>query len=165
MTGPATLSLGRVVFLDDGTWHADPGGAPAVLVPVHDRHGDWVDILAYHLDDPCEWRLRFRDACPVLGAHDLAAGADRGEPVVLVSTPQRWLLGYRSGPSVPSPVCILDWGVELGPLFEGVSTVACDSPELHDRLQQALRAWEPEITAPRENRASTSGFRTVRDAA
>ena len=151
MTGPATLSLGRVVFLDDGTWHADPGGAPAVLVPVHDRHGDWVDILAYHLDDPCEWRLRFGDECPILGATALAQAA--------------WDQEYRSGPSVPSPVCILDWGVELGPLFEGVSTVACDSPELHDRLQQALRAWEPEITAPRENRASTSGFRTVRDAA
>ncbi len=165
MTGPATLSLGRVAFLDDGTWRADPSGAPAVLIPVHDRFGGWVEILAYHLDAPCEWRLRFGDECPILGAADLAQAAWYQEPVSLYSTPERWLIGRRLAPSVPSPVCILDWGVELGPLFEGVSTVACDSPELRDRFRKAIRSWEPKTTAPRQALSPARSFREARDAA
>ncbi len=165
MSGTAPLSLGRVAFLDDGTWRADPSGAPAVLIPVHDRDGVAVDIIAYHLNDPSEWRLRFGDECPILGAADLAQAAWYQEPVSFYSTPERWLIGRRRAPSVPSPVCILDWGVELEPLFEGVSRVECDSPELRDRFRKAIRSWEPKITAPRQNFATSRGFREARDAA
>ncbi len=41
------LSLGRVTFLDDSTFTADPLGKEAVLIPVHDRYGRWVDTCAY----------------------------------------------------------------------------------------------------------------------
>ncbi len=152
------LSLGRVSFLDDGTFTADSSGMEAILVPVHDRFGDWVDILAYHLDDPSEWWLRYGDSCPILGAQALAVAAYHHDPVRLCSTPERWLLSRRR--STPPPVCILDWGVELGPLFDGVEHVECDSPELRDRLQQALRAWEPKITA-----SPAKNFRAVCHAA
>ncbi len=163
MTGPATLWLGRVAFLDDGTWRADPSGAPAVMKPVLDRFNDWVDILAYHVDDPCEWRLRFGDSCPLLGADALAMAAYHHDPVTLCSTPERWLIGQRRAPSAPSPVCILDWGVGLGPLFDGVSHVECDSPALRDRLRKALRSWEPKMSTRRSHPARS--FRAVCDAA
>ncbi len=160
MTGPATLSLGRVRFLDDGTWRVDPTGAPAVLIPVHDR-GDFVaDVIAYHLDDPSEWWLRYGDSCPLLGARALARAAYHQDPVKLCSTPERWLIGQRRAPSAPSPVCILDWGVGLGPLFDGVSHVECDSPALCDRFRKALRSWEPTINVSPARR-----LREVRDAA
>ncbi len=174
MTRPATLSPGRVVFLDDGTWRADPSGFPAVLIPVHDRFGGWVEILAYHLDAPCEWRLRFGDECPILGAADLAQTAWYQEPVSLYSTPERWLrarcrahggdrLDHQGGDHHQA-ICILHWGVEMGPLFEGVSRVECDSPELGDRFRKAIRSWEPKITAPRQNLLPVGDFRTARDA-
>ena len=177
MTRPATLSLGRVAFLDDGRWCADPSGFPAVLMAVHNRYGELVDLVAWSPDKPSAWRLRFGDECPILGAADLAQTAWYQEPVSLYSTPERWLRArgsrlYHEGDHLDhqggdhhQAICILHWGVELGPLFEGVSRVECDSPELGDRFRKAIRSWEPKITAPRENRASTSGFRTVRDAA
>ena len=175
MSGPATLSLGRVAFLADGTWRVDPSGAEAVLVPVRDRLGDWVDILAYHLDAPCEWRLRFGDECPILGAADLAQAAWNQEPVSLHSTPERWLrarcrahggdrVDHQGGGHLQA-ICILHWGVELGPLFEGVSRIECDSPELRDRFRKAIRSWEPKITAPRQTLSPAISFREARDAA
>ena len=163
MSGTATVSLGRVRFLADGTWRADPAGTPAVLIPVHDRDGVAVDIIAYHLDDPSEWWLRYGDSCPILGAQALAVAAYHHDPVRLCSTPERWLLSRRR--PTPPPVCVLDWGVELGPLFEGVSTVVPDNHELHDRFQRALRSWEPEITAPRQAFSPAKNFREARDAA
>ena len=174
MSGTATLSLGRVVFLDDGTWRADPSGAPAMLIPVHDRFGGWVDILAYHLDAPCEWRLRFGDECPILGAADLAQAAWYQEPVSLYSTPERWLRArchtrggdrlhhqggdhrhhhhHHQGGDAHHAICILHWGVAVGPLFEGVSRVECDCPELRTRFRKSLRAWEPKTTSPSTTR-------------
>ncbi len=163
MSGPATVSLGRVRFLADGTWRADPAGTPAVLIPVLDRDDVVADGIAYHLDDPSEWWLRYGDSCPILGAQALAVAAYHHDPVRLCSTPERWLLSRRR--PTPPPVCILDWGVELGPLFEGVSTVVPDSQELHDRFQRALRSWEPEITAPRQAFSPATNFREARDAA
>ena len=165
MTRPATLSLGRVAFLDDGRWCADPSGFPAVLMAVHNRYGELVDLVAWSPDKPSAWRLRFGDECPILGAADLAQAAWYQEPVFLYSTPERWLIGRRRAPSVPSPVCILDWGVEPGPLFEGVSRIECDSPELGDRFRKAIRSWEPKITAPRQTLSPAGDSRTVRDAA
>ena len=163
MSGTATLSLGRVRFLADGTWRADPSGFPAVLMAVHDRYGEPVDLVAWSPDKPSEWRLRFGDECPILGAADLAQAAWYQEPVSLYSTPERWLLSRRR--PTPPPVCVLDWGVELGPLFDGVSHVECDSVGLRDQMQRALRLWEPEITAPGKNLSAPRGFREARHAA
>ncbi len=156
MTGPATLSLGRVAFPDDGTWRADPSGFPAVLMAVHDRYGELVDLVAWSPDKPSAWRLRFGDECPILGAADLAQAAWYQESVSLYSTPERWLRARRrahaggrldhQGGDHRQAICILHWGVDMGPLFEGVTTVSCDSPELHDRFRNSLRAWEPKTT-------------------
>ena len=175
MTGPATLSLGRVRFLDDGTWRADPSGFPAVLMAVHDRYGELVDLVAWSPDKPSAWRLRFGDECPILGAADLAQTAWYQDPVSLYSTPERWLrarcrahggdrLDHQGGDHHQA-ICILHWGVELGPLFEGVSRVECDSPELRDRFRKAIRSWEPKITAPRQTLSPARSFREARDAA
>ncbi len=177
MTGPATVSLGRVAFLADGTWRADPAGAPAVLVPVHDRYGELADLIAWSPDKPSAWWLRYGDECPILGAADLAQTAWYQEPVFLYSTPERWLRArgsrlYHEGDHLDhqggnhhQAICILHWGVELGPLFEGVSRIECDSPELRDRFRKAIRSWEPKITAPRQNLSPARSFREARDAA
>ncbi len=174
MTGPATLSLGRVAFPDDGTWRADPSGFPAVLMAVHDRYGELVDLVAWSPDKPSAWRLRFGDECPILGTADLAQAAWYQEPVSLYSTPERWLRARcrarggdrlrHQGGDHHHAICILHWGVVVGPLFEGVSRVECDSPALRNRFRKALRAWEPKITAPRQNLLPEGDSRTVRDA-
>ncbi len=166
MTGPATLSLGRVRFLDDGTWRADPSGFPAVLMAVHDRYGELVDLVAWSPDKPSAWRLRFGDECPILGAAGLAQAAWHQEAASLYSTPERWLRSRcrAHGGDHHQAICILHWGVDLGPLFEGVSRVECDSPALRNRFRKALRAWEPKITAPRQNLLPEGDSRTVRDA-
>ena len=145
-----SLSLGRVAFLADGTWRADPSGALAVLMPVHDRYGDLVDLVAWFPDKPSAWWLRYGDECPVLGARALAVGAWHGLSVRLYSTPQSWLRAQCRGgvDGAFHGVCVLRWGLDLKPLFEGVSRVDCDSAELERRLRRSWRAWEPRTSRP-----------------
>ncbi len=149
------LSRGRASFLDDGTWRADPAGAPAVLVPVHDRYGELADLIAWSPDKPSAWWLRYGDDCPVLGAEALAQAAWHQEMVSLYSTPESWLRARcrardgdrrRQGGDLHQAICILRWGLDLKPLFDGVSRVDCDSAELGRRLRRSWRAWEPGTT-------------------
>ncbi len=146
MIRPAALSLGCVTFLDDSTFTADPLGEEAVLIPVHDRHGEWVDTCAYCVADPAEWRVQFDDETPILGAANLARTAFFHDPIVLHPTPESWLqAGCRD-------VVILNWGCPLRELFEGVGEVRCAHPLLKKRLRRNFRNGEPNIASPRRVR-------------
>ena len=39
-------------------------------------------------------------------------------------------------------ICILQPGVDLKPLLDGVSRVDCENAEVEDMLRRAMRAWE-----------------------
>lgn len=147
----------RIQPLEGGTYRPVAAGQAAVILAVDDRYGEIADLVVWSPDKPSEWWLRFGDECPILGAADLAFAADCHEPVTLLPTPEAWLFSH-SKPNSRAVVAVIDWGVDIGPLFEGVTTVSCDSPELRDRFRKALRAWEPKTT-------STSSTREVRHAA
>ncbi len=136
------LSLGRVSFLDNGTFAADSSGMEAILMPVHDRYGEWVDNLAYHLSNPGEWRLQFDDSTPVLGAAELACAAFHHDPIVLHPTPEAWLRAGCRG------VAILNWGCPLRDLFAGVGEVHGEHPLLRKSLRRNFRKEEPNVKAP-----------------
>ena len=138
---PPALSLGRVSFLDDGAFAADSSGMEAILVPVHDRHGRWVDTCAYHLSNPGEWRLQFDDSTPILGAANLARAAFFHDPITLHPTPEAWLRAGGQG------VVILNWGCPLRDLFNGVAEVHGAHPLLKKRLQRNFRIGQPNIKA------------------
>ena len=135
------LASGNYRPSDDGDW--------AVILGVHDRFDELVDCVAWLPDDPSRWWLRHGDETPLLGARALAFAADCHEPVTLLPTPEAWLLAHRERSEGPL-VCIMDWGVDLAPLFDGVLRVECDSPDLQKQLLRSLRAWEPRITAARQ---------------
>ncbi len=134
------LSLGRVTF-DDSNFTADPLGEEAVLVPVLDRYGEWVDNLAYHLSNPAAWALQFDDSTPVLGAANLARAAFFHDPIVLHPTPEAWLRAGRRG------VVVLNWGCALRDLFDGVGEVHCAHPLLKKRLRRNFGIGQPNIKA------------------
>jgi len=135
------LSLGRVSFLDNGTFAADSSGMEAILMSVHDRYGEWVDNLAYHLSNPAAWALQFDDSTPVLGAANLARAAFFHDPIVLHPTPEAWLRAGGQG------VAILNWGCPLRDLFDGVAEVHGAHPLLKKRLQRNFRIGQPNIKA------------------
>lgn len=135
------LSLGRVTFLDDSTFTADSSGTEAILVPVHDRLGAWVDTLAYHLSNPARWALQFDDATPILGAAELAHAAFHHDPIVLQPTPEAWLRAGGRG------VVILNWGCALRDLFDGVGEVRCAHPLLKKLLRRNFGIGQPNIKA------------------
>ena len=76
---------------------------------------------------------------PILGVRELRMAAYYNDSITLFETPEAWLLGGAAG------VCVLDWGAPIDGLFEGVGTVECGSPELHQRLMKALRRREPRV--------------------
>ncbi len=67
-------------------------------------------------------------------------------PVTLYPTPEAWLYA-RLRDRDQDAVAILDWSVDLRPLFEGVSGVTCTAPRLEPGLYRALREHEPRITS------------------
>ncbi len=139
---PPALSLGRVTFLDDGAFTADPRGMEAILVPVHDRHGEWVDTLAYHLSNPAEWAIQFDDSTPILGAAELARAAFYHDSITLHPTPEAWLRAGCKG------VVVLNWGCALRDLFDGVGEVHCAHPLLKKRLRRNFGIGQPNVKAP-----------------
>ena len=66
--------LARIETKDDGTYVVDPHGKLAALVPVRDRYGELVDLVAWFPDNPSAWWLRYGDECPVLGSRALGYG-------------------------------------------------------------------------------------------
>ena len=165
MTGPRPARFGRAKIqpLASGAYRPSDAGQWAVVLEVRDRHNELADLVAWLPDDPGHWWLRHGDETPLLGARALAFAADGVGPVTLLPTPEAWLFAHRERPKLDAGmigtevyvgpgavVCIMDWGVDLAPLFDGVLRVDCDSPELQKRLQRSLRAREPRITAPRQ---------------
>ena len=165
MNGLHLLRFGRARIqpLASGAYRPSDAGQWAVILEVRDHDNELADLVAWLPDDPAHWWLRHGDEVPLLGARSLAFAADCHEPVTLLPTPERWLFAHRErskldarmagaevyvGPG--AVVCVLDWGVDVGPLFDGVLRVDCDSPELQKQLQRSLRAWEPRATAPRQ---------------
>ncbi len=149
------LGVERIATTASGTVAPDGHGDLAAVLGVHDRHHELVDLVAWFPDRPCAWWVRHGDECPILGAEGLAQAAWHGEPVQLYSTPEDWLRARccardgdhrRQGGDLHHVICILRWGLELKPLFDGVSRVDCDSADLERRLLRGLRSWEPKTT-------------------
>lgn len=134
------LTAIRIAGKDDGTYSLDPHGRLAVLVPVRDRWNEIVDIVAFIQDEPEQWWRRYGDETPILGVPALVQAGFERQPLVLWETPLQWLLQRRSGSVV------LDWGVDLRPLFEDIPAVNCQSPALRDRLQENFLAFGPQLT-------------------
>lgn len=133
----------------DGTYHYDAKGQPATTLAVEDRYGNFVDVVAW-ARDPCCWWLRRGLQTPILGARALAIAAWHGEPVKLYGTPKGWLQAHSQADDMDTVyrVCILQPGVDLRPLLDGVSRVNCENADLEEMLRQAMRAWEPKLWSP-----------------
>ncbi len=134
------LTAVRIASKNDGTYCVDPHGRLAALIPVRDRWGELVDIVAFIPDEPEQWWCRCGDETPILGAWALAHAAWERQPLMLWETPLQWLLHRRAG------AVVLDWGVDLRPIFEDVPAINCQSAALRTRLQENFLAFGPRLT-------------------
>ena len=133
----------------DGTFRYDRKGEPATTLGVSARDGNLADVVAW-CKDPHQWWLRRGDQTPIVGARALAIAAWHGEPVKLYGTPKGWLQAHsRAGDTDTTyRICILQPGVDLRPLLDGVSRVDCENADLEEMLRRAMRAWEPKLWSP-----------------
>lgn len=134
----------RIEPLANGTYRPADEGEWAVVVAVHDRHNELVDLVAFFPDDPTRWWLRYGDDCPVLGCGDLATAAYFGDPITLYSAPEAYLFAHAR-PARGWIACVLDWSVDLGPLFDGVRRVEIGGLDLAHRFLKAVRRGEPVV--------------------
>ncbi len=140
MTERFRLLSVRITVKDNGTYSVDPHGRLAALIPVRDRWGEIVDTVAFFPDEPEQWWLRFGDETPILGAEALNYAECDSRPLMLWETPLQWLLQRRKG------AVVLDWGVDLRPVFQDIPTVDSQSTALSDRLQQNFLEFGPRLT-------------------
>ncbi len=139
----------RYITRADGTFAPDltgQDGQPMVILGVKDQDGELVDIVAWYPTFPAKWYLRIGDETPILGAHALALAAYYRRSITLYPTPETWLYAWLRDRDQDA-VCVLDWDVDLRPLFEGVRGVTCTAPGLEPDLYRALREHEPRITS------------------
>ena len=159
-----TFGIAKISTDADGRYRPEPSGEWAAIVPVRDRYSNLCDLVAWLPDEPQRWWLRNGDETPILGTEALALAAWDGRSIDLHSTPEHWLLA-KSGTCIRPPgvctvecdtcalprgACVLRWDLDLRELFEGVTRVNCDCPELERRLLRSLRGWEPRVTAGRQ---------------
>lgn len=139
----------RIDILPDGRFRHD-GSEPAIIVPVRDRYGLICDCVAYLDDDPGEWWLKEGDQSPVLGARELAIASAWGDPIAAHPTPEAWIKAGGIG------ICVLDWGVSLLDLFDGIPRVETNhlpSPvaaALADRIHKNFFKSVPFVERPRK---------------
>ena len=144
--GSVAARFGRASIqpLASGNYRPSSNGQWAAVLGVHDRHGELVDLVAWFPGRPFPWWLRHGDDCPILGARALAMAAWHGDAVKLYASPEAWLRAQYHGDAV----CILLGGIDLRPLFDGVSRVDCETVKLKHHLEVQLRAFEPRLLAP-----------------
>ena len=139
---PPRLNSYFIETHDNGTFNfrsKDGGGKPAVVLIVDDRYGEWCDLLAWFLDNPTRWWLRHGDETPILGAARLAQANEEAQSVSLHGNPESWIMARMRG------VCVIDWRVDLRPLFADIPRITCENRELRDHLRKALRRDEPRL--------------------
>ena len=132
------MSVLQIKPHSDGSFEFAPDGEPAIVATIHDANGVLADFAAWQPERPGQWWLRRGDIA-VLGGHALAVAAYHGDSIRLCGTPQDWFRTHRRG------ACVLLWTAPLDGLFDGVGSVECDSPALHQRFLKALRSWEPRV--------------------
>ncbi len=132
----------RIEAQPDGTFRPNVSGQWAVTLAVDDREGRLADFVAYLLGAPGRWWLR-RNELLILGVEEISRAEFYQRPLSLYETPHAWLLARGQGS------CVLDWGVDLRGIFEGVPRVHCQSVELRERLRRSFLKSLPKITAPR----------------
>ena len=147
------LSL-RITTKDDGLYTVDPRGKLMAVVPVRDRWGEIMDAVAFLPCRPGRWWLRYQDTA-ILGAQALAEAAWERQPLEMWETPQDWLL-QRSRGSV-----VLDWGVDLRPIFEDIPEIKCQSKALIDRLQQNFLRFGPRLTVSSRDIRTLEGMQVA----
>lgn len=131
------IPASRIITFADGRYKRDSSGRPAIIWPVLNSERELVDTLAWHVETPTRWWLRYADDCPLLGARQLAVARYFGDSIQLHPTPQHWLLAHGKG------VVILRWDFDYRGLFEGVPSVECDCSALKTRIRDSFRRWEP----------------------
>lgn len=136
----------RIQPLVGGNYRPSDDGQWAVILEVRDRFDEIVDCVGWLPADPSRWWLRHGDDCPILGAAALAQAAWHGEAVKLYASAEAWLRAQYHHHR--DAVCILRGGIDLRPLFDGVSRVDCQTVKLKQRLERQLRAFEPRLWAP-----------------
>lgn len=138
VTGAATLRRLPLWFAanirprDDGRFTLDPDGTEAHVVPVRDRAGALADMVAWLPDDPFHWWTKCGESA-VLGAREIAGAALAGMPVPLQPTPAHWLAAGGRG------VVVLDWSVNLLPIFQDVGRIALAHLEREEAIEARRR--------------------------
>lgn len=137
-----TFGAYHILTQDDGTFRLcskDSGGMVAAVLAVCDRYGEQGDLVAWAIDNPTRWWLRYGDLTPVLGSRHLAWANDERSDATLHGSPEGWMLAGMKG------ACVIDWGVDLRALFEDIPRIYCDTNELREHLGKALRRHAPRL--------------------
>ena len=110
----------------------------AALIPVRDRYGYPVDLVAWIEGEPEHWWLREGDETPILGARQLAGAEMTAAPLPIYPTPANWAASGGDG------VCVLDWDMDLVGVFDGLTLDVGHLPmEVAEALAVAHTCYGP----------------------
>jgi hypothetical protein len=132
-SSPPHLRFGslRICAHTSGIWEPDESGPRAVVLNVPDASGEPCDLVAWLPSRPEAWWRRSGHAA-ILGARNVERADFFATPIVVHSTPERWLFACGRG------VCVLDWAADLRFWLGGSAALVADSPILARRLDAAL---------------------------
>ena len=122
----------RIETFADDLFQPAPDGRLAHVLPVIDRFGNQVDLVAWFDADPFDWYRARLDAA-VLGDKVLQVAELERTPVLCLETPARW-----HAAADPCAVCVIDWSADPRFIFGDVAAVEFESERLLKRFSQAV---------------------------
>ncbi|WP_119461884.1 hypothetical protein [Rhodospirillaceae bacterium SYSU D60014] len=135
----SALGMAHIATYRDGTFdpcEPMPGAIYAKTMPVYDRLGEPVDLVAWASADPSRWWLR-HGLATVLGEDDLNGAWWEERPVMLAATPAEWLEQRYLWPN-KLWVCVLDWSADPRATLGLASEVVCTSTALQQKLKDEI---------------------------
>ncbi len=138
------MMLASIRVMPDGQHFRLDGEDRATLLTVRGRGGYPIDLVAWLDGAPGHWWLHEGDETPILGARQLAGAEMTAAPLPIYPTPLAWVEAGGDG------VCVLDWDMDLGGLFDGLTLdvghhQAGVARALAERLRTNFRTHEPNI--------------------
>ena len=132
------------IAIDGDRFRHNPDGEPAHLCIARDRYGLPDDLVAWLPDKPERWFVH-EGTCPVLGARNLAIAAAWGDSIAIHPTPCAWITSGGEG------FVVLDWDMNLVPLFDGILNIDVDDVvdvghvNIAKRLRENFARFLPKI--------------------
>lgn len=137
--------LANIETAPDGTFTFDEAGHAAVVIAIHDEHGEIADLIAWRSDQPGRWWRRLGMAT-FAGESAVREAAFFRHPLKVYVSPLSWLQSGCNG------AVVLDTDADIRADFDNIPHIEAETLALGEAIERQLAERtafrQPKIQVP-----------------